>query len=223
MKTLIIDTETTGLTDPVPVQVAYVEIDGNLREVDFRSDYFNPGKPIEYGAMATHHVLDEDVQGKPPFSSYRFPEGVGYIIGHNIDFDWMVLGSPDVKRICTLAISRALYPAQESHTLGAMLYLLSDDRKATRESLKRCAHSASGDCLLTRLLLRHLLDAVNFLYPLDFEELWAFSEKSRIPSVMSFGKHKGAKVGDVPADYRRWYAGQPDADPYLLKAWGMDR
>lgn len=33
-----------------------------------------------------------------------------------------------------------------------------------------------------------------------------------------FGKHKGAAIRDVPADYRRWLLNQPDVDPYLAKA-----
>ena len=35
---------------------------------------------------------------------------------------------------------------------------------------------------------------------------------------MTFGKHKGVPIKDVPADYKRWLPGQPDIDPYLIKA-----
>jgi exodeoxyribonuclease X len=35
---------------------------------------------------------------------------------------------------------------------------------------------------------------------------------------MSFGKHKGTAIKDVPADYKRWLLGQPDVEPYLAKA-----
>jgi exodeoxyribonuclease X len=40
----------------------------------------------------------------------------------------------------------------------------------------------------------------------------------RIPKVMTFGKHKGAAIADIPADYKRWLLGQQDVDPYLVKA-----
>lgn len=49
-------------------------------------------------------------------------------------------------------------------------------------------------------------------------ELWEASELARIPKVMSFGKHKGVEIKDVPPDYKRWLKSQPDVDPYLLKA-----
>ena len=44
------------------------------------------------------------------------------------------------------------------------------------------------------------------------------SEAARIPTIMSFGKHKGMPIKDVPADYKRWLLGQSDIDPYLAIA-----
>ena len=41
---------------------------------------------------------------------------------------------------------------------------------------------------------------------------------ARIPTVMTFGKHKGMVIKDVPRDYVRWLLGQPDVDPYLRQA-----
>ncbi len=35
---------------------------------------------------------------------------------------------------------------------------------------------------------------------------------------MTFGKHKGMNITDIPPDYKRWLLGQQDVDPYLRKA-----
>jgi exodeoxyribonuclease X len=36
--------------------------------------------------------------------------------------------------------------------------------------------------------------------------------------MMTFGKHKGAAIKDIPADYKQWLLKQTDIDPYLVKA-----
>jgi len=35
---------------------------------------------------------------------------------------------------------------------------------------------------------------------------------------MTFGNHKGAVIKAIPPDYKHWPLGQPDVDPYLIKA-----
>lgn len=64
---------------------------------------YNLGKPITYGALATHHIMDEELVGCPPAASFNILGRVDYIIGHNVDFDREVIGKPEVKLICTLA------------------------------------------------------------------------------------------------------------------------
>lgn len=222
MSAYIIDTETTGIIDPVPVQVAWINVTSLLANCGEFEEKFRPGKPISFGAMATHHIIESDLEECEPFSSFRLPEDCHFLISHNIDFDWLALGKPDVKRICTLAMARSLYPDLDSHSLGAMSYALNPPggHEDIRENLRNC-HDALSDALMTLELLRLLVRKLNILYPVDFNQLWEESELARIPKIMSFGKHKGMKVGDVPSDYRRWYSSQPDADPYLLKAWKM--
>jgi exodeoxyribonuclease X len=51
-----------------------------------------------------------------------------------------------------------------------------------------------------------------------WEDVWKVSEIARIPAVMSFGKHKGTPIKDIPADYKEWLLKQTDIDPYLFKA-----
>lgn len=216
MTAIVFDTETTGIDEPVIVEAAWMALGDDPRaittDVGFCQRY-NPGKPIALGAMATHHIMDEDLADCPPASDFALPPSTQYLIGHNIDFDWKVIGQPDVKRICTLALARRAWPNLDSHTQSALLYHL--DRASARETL-RGAHSAAVDI---RICLR-ILEQTLFMFgrPATWEDAWTISEQARIPRVMTFGKHKGTPIADIPGDYKAWLLRQPDVDPYLAQA-----
>ena len=179
---------------------------------------YKPSKPIELGALATSHILDEELIDCPPHDSFKLPEDVTYLIGHNVDYDWGVIGKPDIKRICTKALSSMLWPDADSHTQSAMIYL---HYRSEAPELLRNAHAALDDVKNCRLLLIKILGslAAELGRPVaDWEELWTISEDARIPAVIGFGKHRGTKFSDLPADYRRWLLNQPDLDPFVRKA-----
>jgi exodeoxyribonuclease X len=215
MNALLIDTETTGLDAPELVEEAWLPVDiaGNIVPPGGTVSRWRPSKPISLGALATHHILDEDLVDCPPSSEFRLPAGVEYLIGHNVDFDWRVIGSPEVKRIDLCAMCRVLWPEADSHSQSAMLYLL--ERSSARERLRH-AHSAGHDVMNCRVILQHVLVKAGPFA--TFEELWHASERMRIPTVMPYGKHRGMPIANVPPDYKRWLLGQPDVDPYLVKA-----
>ncbi|MDV6347516.1 DUF3820 family protein [Nitrosomonas sp. Is35] len=219
MKTLIFDTETTGVVDPEIIEAAWIEpiFTDHLRLDKIADSYigrFKPSKPISLSAMAVHHIMDEDLENCPPSSGFRLPDDITYLIGHNVDYDWIAAGKPVVNRICTLALSRHLWPELDSHTQSAMLYYL--ERESARDALTGKAHSAAQDVRNCLIILAHI---VNKLGDVDsWGTLWKHSEIARIPTVMPFGKHKGTPIKDIPADYKRWLLNQPDIDHYLMKA-----
>lgn len=216
---LIFDTESTSVKDPRLVEAAWIQLaDGppSVVPVEKFSSRYNPGRPIECGAMATHHIVDEYVADQPPANGFRLPEDIAFLIGHNVDFDYQVALScgpqPAPKRICTLALARALWPEADSHGLAALCYLV-----ARRDAMVfcPCAHDAETDVVLCCLLLDKILAR---LKPATWDELWQASEQARIPTHLSFGKHKGVAIKDAPRDYRDWLLRQPDIDPYLRQA-----
>lgn len=221
MSAIILDTETHDMNG-YPIEIAHVPVSfekGTLfveKEYAF-DEYFSCPEPISYGAMAVHHILESDIAGKPSYETFRLPEGIEYIIGHNVDYDIQAIKLADksinAKAICTLALSRMVWP-DDAHNLSAMIYKLTNGSIKARESIRN-AHNAKQDVLLTAVLLKQICKVLGVK---DLKSLFLFSEQARIPTHLTFGKHKGIAIKDIPADYVVWLLKQDDLDPYLRKA-----
>ena len=211
---IIFDVEATDKNDAVIIEAASLDVT-SLAPFDVGNPWvqrYNPGKPISLGALATHHILDEELVSCPPSTSFKLPAGTKYLIGHNIDFDWVAIGSPEVKRICTLALARSLWPDLDSHTQSALLYYF--ERDTARDQLRN-AHSALADVWICSKIVGKIIEK---LHPASLDALWEMSEKARIPTIMPFGKHKGEAINLVPSDYKQWMLRQDNVSPYLRKA-----
>jgi len=231
----LIDTETTGFDEPDVIELAWMgplhvfsPPDAGIEKMRFR-----PRKPISLGAMAVHHILDEDLAGEPEWPGSWTPPA-DYIVAHSVDYDWKAIGQPNVKRICTLALSRRLWPDLDSHSLSALTYHFTDRREA-RELLKG-AHGAATDVELCCRVLCQILRAMPKVA--SWDRLWDASERARVPTHLDFGKYgpksdwakahnqpKGMPIADLPhldSNYLWWLLSgkcdQVNDDPYLAKA-----
>ena len=210
---IVLDTETTGIDAPEVIQLAWVgpldspacaEVEG-----DTTCYMYRPSKPISLGALATHHILDEDLADCPPWPGrWAIPDElafVDYMVGHNVDYDWNAIGAPPQwRRICTLALARWLWPANDSPSLGACLYYVLPQREA--KAALRATHDARADVALTRTLLRKMLEVIPDA-PTTWAALWELSERARVPTVFTFGKFKGRPISEVrklDPSYIRW-------------------
>lgn len=230
MTTYILDTETTGLIEAHMTEAAYSIVEINDGKVNVlqqpRAKRFNPLKEISLGSMATSHICAEDVVNETPHTDFRLPSSVEYLIGHNIDFDMQVLKNAGVthtpKLICTFAMASYLLPTLDSHKLVALLYHF--HRDIARQQARQ-AHAASADIYFTQLVLSSLIDLANSQGHgiTDVASLYAFSQMARIPTHLSFGKHKGVAIADLAgnadgAGYLKWLLKQDNVDPYLTQA-----
>jgi len=213
-RAIIFDTETTGKNEAVLIEAAWIRLDSvnPFSLSDKFNQRYNPLKPIELGALATHHILDEELQGCPDYTEFTLPANTEYIIGHNIDYDWNIIGNPDIKRICSLALARRVWPELDSHNQSALLYFV--DRHNAREKLKN-AHSALADVENCAFILEKIIAKLGVT---TIEELWKISEQARVPTHMPFGKHKGVAIADIPRDYKTWLLNQDNVDPFVRKA-----
>lgn len=192
MIAIILDTETTGIVDPVAIEVAWMRL---ASATDFAAtesfhQYYNPEKPISFGAMATHHITNEDVANCPPASQFSLPDGVEYIIGHNVDFDCDVIGNTTAKRICTLAMARKLFPECDSHKQSALILFIFGQKYINEIKHAHAADKDVGMCgSLLNYMIKHKLPHVQ-----TWEDLYQFSEHARIPDVCRSGSTKAKRL-----------------------------
>lgn len=232
MSTYVIDTETNGhhkeMEKPEVIELAIGKITplaGNLRfslQPTFEGR-FEPVVPSTMGALAMHHILPSELKGLPAsaLAKAQLPTDMEYVVGHNIDYDADALEIPlGVKRVCTLAMARAIWPLAE-HNLGALMYHMASLRDTIvamdicRERLKK-AHSAMADVEFCFELLFHIWSLKPEIETM--EQMWQFSEESRIPVIWAFGKHKGTRVDETDTGYLKWCLRQPDMDQYVKLA-----
>lgn len=219
MTALIFDVETHKLHGDI-IEAAWMDVNfvkNSSGEFIIQINYdhvgsqrYKPSEPIDTSAMAVHHIIDEDLENCPPSHTFRFPKGseVEYLIGHNIRYDQDAIYRTDLPLsernnylICTLAMSRYLWPTFESHKLTTMIYNLFD-HKFARELVKN-AHQASSDVELTSLLLQKIIEKRNetcesFQKIESLEELYSFSEWCSDNQEYIFqGKLRGKRIDDL--------------------------
>lgn len=203
------DTETTALgKDAGIVEISWVETDENFNEVSRYYSLINPEKPIQPGAMGAHGITEAMVADAPTIS--EFMEEAGYplagegtvLVAHKADFDivhfapWMT----DPLTLCTLKAARVIYPEADNHKLTTLKYYL---------GLEGChdrAHSADEDVgVLLQLAKRMCQDAECGLL-----ELMHIQNIPRKIHKMSFGKHRGKALSELPKDYVNWLLTKAD-------------
>ncbi|EFF82857.1 exonuclease [Acinetobacter haemolyticus ATCC 19194] len=223
MQTIILDTETHTLNG-LPIEIAYapIEIESGKLSLDKKKIFdqlYQVGQPISFAAMAVHHILESDLVDRPFYNEFQLPTETTYIIGHNVDYDIAAIArcgveTSHLKPICTLALARHVWPDAEAHNISALIYLISKGSDKAREMLKG-AHRADADIILTANILMHIIHQLDIQ---NIEQLYIASEEARIPKSITFGKHKGTTIQDLPTDYVQWLLRQDDLDVYLRKA-----
>lgn len=203
------DTETTGLgKDAGIVEISWVETDENFNEVSRYYSLINPEKPIQPGAMGAHGITEAMVADAPTISEFMEEAGYpldvegGVLVAHKADFDivhfapWM----RDPLTLCTLKAARVIYPEADNHKLTTLKYYLGLDGCHDR------AHSADEDVgVLLQLAKRMCKDA-----ECGLPELMHIQNIPRKIHKMSFGKHRGKALSELPKDYVNWLLTKAD-------------
>jgi len=218
---IFIDTETTGTgPDDTLLQIAYRTTGG----VDV-NELYNPGRKIEIGAMATHHITEKMVAEKPAFKGSpayqdlekRFARNEVFI-AHNAGFDVAMVEKEGLKVgpvIDTLKIARHLDPNSkiESYALQYMRYLLGIEVEAT-------AHDAWGDILVLEQLffrlVKKLMTEKDWLQDEAIDYMIKVSKEPMLYRSIPFGKYRGEKMEDIAKTdpgYLKWLLKQKEEDP----------
>ncbi len=165
---VFVDVETTGASPArervTEVGVVTVDTDGDAQRVSEWSTLVNPGVPIPAEIQWLTGITNEMVRDAPPFADIaetlydRLSEAV--FVAHNVRFDHGFLKSEFARvgvdwraaTLCTVRLSRLLYPDRGPHSLDAIVARFGLDGEQR--------HRALGDArvlwrLLQRLLERH--------------------------------------------------------------------
>lgn len=215
------DCETTGVSpSDRMVEVAWLLMDEGFQILDEGHSLINPERPIPAGASAVHGITMKDVESAPTADEY-FYDVLGNKLGsvdaiftaHSSAFDFRYLGPylPDsTPQMCTLRLARKLYPNVDNHKLATLVYALELDVDKSR------FHSADGDMIILMSLLGKMTEDFGYT-------LWDLFEAANTPiqmTKMTFGKHKGTPLKDLPPSYVTWLLKLDNLDPDLRASLG---
>lgn len=196
----VIDSETCGFEGGI-VELASVDVNqGSMlgfQDSNPMQDYVKPDRPIEFGAMAIHHITEDMVSNADPIELV-WPVYTGkvpahdespepdYFVAHNASFDKGVLPPSNVPWICTLKLSRYVYPQLESHTNQYLRYALDLDpiiKCILPEGLH--AHRALYDVYCTAVLFAHLASKLQW----DVGTMLRATSEPSLIHYVKFGKY----------------------------------
>ena len=210
---LYLDVETGGLepSDGI-VEIAWIEFDAQLNEINRVHSLIDPEKPISPSAMGVHHITDAMVADQPTIREFLdvvvpdyFKDGDEVVmVAHNAHFDRKFVAPhlPVVEDVCTLRLARYFWPDAPDHKLQTLRYL---HKLEGGEG----AHGALQDCETGLALLRFMcLDR-----GISFRQLRDYMKGPLPVKKIPFGKHRGSLLTDLPRGYRVWLLGTDiDAD-----------
>lgn len=164
MEFAIVDIETTGgyASGHGITEIAILIHDG-VRITDRFQSLIDPGQPIPYTIQALTGITDEMVCGQPRFEAlaekiYALLDGRVFV-AHNVNFDYSFVkhhlegaGHPfSADRLCTVRLSRKIWPGLPSYSLGRLCQTLEIDI--------RDRHRAAGDAEATAVLFSRILSS----------------------------------------------------------------
>lgn len=213
----IIDTETASLEGGV-CDIAIVTINENFEVVRSLESLIDPERPISPTAMGIHHITNEMVAHEPTLSEFMEMHGYPFqrdplmVAGHNVQFDVRMLRAvlPErYRKVCTLKLARNLYPEMENHQLQTIRYTFGLEAGP--------AHRAMGDVITCFSFLRHICRDKGWTLQHLISEA---SKPLTAEYKLTFGKHKGTRIKDLPRSYMAWALGNMEnLDPELREAF----
>lgn len=223
---IILDTETTGIgeNDRV-IQLGFMVL--GEKKIEVQNEFFSTNVPISFGAMETHGITPEMLEGKPlckESSSYRrlneLNTNENYLIIHNAKFDIEMLKKEgfisQMRVIDTLRVAKHLLPDEEAHRLQYFRYKMElykeEQREADELNIVIKAHDAIGDVLVLKLFLSRLKDLTLAKFPNEnpVEKMVGLTATPIMMRSFNFGKYKGKTLQEVAtsdAPYLRWMLG----------------
>ena len=217
MRTLfrVVDFKTTGIPSENEkhgvCEIGWCDLtltDGAWNVGEPQAFYVNPGLPVSIGARAVHHIPDAAFADAPPSLDglRRIMDGMdpttGCFVAHNAEFEQQFFGGGDVPWICSWKSALRIWPDADAHNNQVLRYFL--DLQLDHDTAMP-PHRAGPDAYVTAHLMIAILES-----GADPEQLIRWSKGPALLPRITFGKHKGSRWEDAPADYLRWIADKSD-------------
>ena len=226
MKTVILDTETTGNKEEDRIiQLSFLVLNENLEIEEIHNELVKPPLPIKYEAMAVHHITNEMIEDKPKIkytNAYKRLKELNskdnYLVIHNAQFDLDMLKkegfNPFFMQIDTFRILKHLIP-EGKYSLQYNRYALGLYKKepeiCEKYGIQINAHDALGDVVVLYLLLEYLSKE----YGKTLEELKELTKKPVLYDKFYIGKYKFKEIKEVLVK-------DPDYIEFLLNSADID-
>ena len=230
---LVLDTETTGLDPSVDrlVEVAATPVtpgspDGPVGVA--KSTLINPERDIPATASAVHHLTARHVAHAPTWAEVAplivaEMEAADVLVAHNAPFDRAFLPPVDRPWLDTLRLARHLWPEAPKHSNQVLRYWLPLDVDVD------LPHRAADDTYVTAALLIRALASLPPEVGPTVADLLAWVARPVWVGHMTFGKHQGQPITELPRDYLQWllfkatFPLDPDLRYTLEQVWAGTR
>lgn len=213
----VIDLETAGNGPHDVCEIGWQDVeqgdDGHWRLSEERgSRLVNPGRPIEPGTMAVHHILDEQVSGaafwKTVAPDILRPEGgVVALAAHRAAFEQRYCRphlTGGARWICTWKSALRVWPELPSFSNQMLRYLRRPAGLVHEMGLP--AHRALPDAYVTAHHLRDMLNQVSA------DQLLAWSQEPGLLPRVPAGPERGKAFRDLGDDALKALVRERDAD-----------
>lgn len=211
MRFWVVDSETTGIgAEDKAVEVAGFLWDFNSESkeatlVRHYTSLVNPGIPIPPEASSVHHLTDEDVADAPPIEDAMlsfFDDEFDFCVAHQASFDKRMMDFGQAPWICSLKLSRLVYPNAPNHKNQFLRYFLGLPKLVHSMHAQAAAHRALYDSEVTSYLFHHLVQkATSEDY---IAKMIDVSNNPQLLKICKLKKHEGKPWSEVPKDYLNW-------------------
>ncbi len=212
MKIIVLDTETTGVTELDRIcQLAYIVLNEEGQVEEIHNALCTPPLAIGFESMAIHHITPEMLIGTPAcvdtkaFSrliELNTPENLMVIQNAEFDLGMLIKEGFESKMrlVDTFRILRASYPLDTPHGLQFKRYqwgLYHKEQALIDElGIEIKAHDALGDVIV----LKHLFEKLNEEHTID--SMVELCSEPIILEYIPFGKNKGKRFEEVALNSR---------------------
>lgn len=213
----VLDTETTDnrpTAEVVEIGWTDVKRHGDGWEVgETQAHIVDPGVPIEFGAMGTHHITDEMVKGAPLLSQIIrnhdvfAADFIEAFVAHKADFEQSLLVTPaEIPWICTWKVAMRLAPTLTTHSNQGLRYALKLALDPERASPP---HRAGPDSYVTAHILVRALTKLTVADMIDITKQPALLYRCPINAALigagrNDPKQKDLTFDQIDAGYLRW-------------------